>query len=261
MPSECVCQGSNENCRFCFGSGFLSFRGWRKKSNYRTQESSSVGQDRTLNRCPVCGVVSSDFRSHLQKFHSSTVTSPRQQTGRRKVNGSAANCDTTETQENQNSSMDTAQGTQSLFADAKTTGIDSTGRCPRCLLLFTDRKIFVKHLVQKSCKPKRTNPVSKGSPVVGVVACSRCGVRIRANRLKTHLAKKCPARRNKQVRESVPERTLPTSRAARRSNAYREANSISAGDQTKGYGHSYRERGRFGSHPSHDGFDDESGPD
>lgn len=32
-------------------------------------------------------------------------------------------------------------------------------------------------------------------------------------------------------------------------------------DATKGYAHAYRENGRFGSHPSHDGFDGESGPD
>jgi hypothetical protein len=32
-------------------------------------------------------------------------------------------------------------------------------------------------------------------------------------------------------------------------------------DATKLYAHSYREQGRFGSHPSHDGFDDESGPE
>jgi len=32
-------------------------------------------------------------------------------------------------------------------------------------------------------------------------------------------------------------------------------------DATKLYASSYREHGRFGSHPSHDGFDDESGPD
>jgi hypothetical protein len=29
-------------------------------------------------------------------------------------------------------------------------------------------------------------------------------------------------------------------------------------DATKDYAHAYREQGRFGSHPSHDGFDDES---
>jgi hypothetical protein len=32
-------------------------------------------------------------------------------------------------------------------------------------------------------------------------------------------------------------------------------------DATKLYAYSYRENGRFGSHPSHDGFDDESGPE
>lgn len=32
-------------------------------------------------------------------------------------------------------------------------------------------------------------------------------------------------------------------------------------DATKGYAHAYRENGRFGSHPAHDGFDGEAGPD
>jgi hypothetical protein len=32
-------------------------------------------------------------------------------------------------------------------------------------------------------------------------------------------------------------------------------------DVTKPYAHVYRETGRYGSHPSHDGFDDESGPE
>ena len=31
-------------------------------------------------------------------------------------------------------------------------------------------------------------------------------------------------------------------------------------DATKGYAHPYREDGKYGSHPSHDGFDDESNP-
>lgn len=31
-------------------------------------------------------------------------------------------------------------------------------------------------------------------------------------------------------------------------------------DHTKLYAHSYREEGKYGSHPSHDGFDDESNP-
>jgi hypothetical protein len=32
-------------------------------------------------------------------------------------------------------------------------------------------------------------------------------------------------------------------------------------DATKQYAHTCREQGKYGSHPSHDGFDDESGPD
>ena len=31
-------------------------------------------------------------------------------------------------------------------------------------------------------------------------------------------------------------------------------------DATRDYTHAYREQGRFGSHPSHDSFDDESEP-
>jgi hypothetical protein len=32
-------------------------------------------------------------------------------------------------------------------------------------------------------------------------------------------------------------------------------------DATKDYAHSFRDHGQFGSHPSHDGFDDESTPE
>jgi hypothetical protein len=41
---------------------------------------------------------------------------------------------------------------------------------------------------------------------------------------------------------------------------YEDPRSIRLMDHTRPYAHAYREGGRFGSHPSHDGFDDESKP-
>jgi hypothetical protein len=42
---------------------------------------------------------------------------------------------------------------------------------------------------------------------------------------------------------------------------FAQANSLERIDATKLYAHSFRENGKYGSHPLHDGMDDESGPD
>jgi hypothetical protein len=86
--------------------------------------------------------------------------------------------------------------------------------------------------------------------------CSVCKVKVRISRIKKHMAKvhkSRPVRPRKGVIQSAKDvqRESTTLVAPRDKNL----------DATKLYAHSYRERGRFGSHPSHDGFDDESGPD
>jgi hypothetical protein len=55
------------------------------------------------------------------------------------------------------------------------------------------------------------------------------------------------------------EKMLPAGRSLK--DVFEQTVGIDRRDRTKGYGYPARESGRFGSHPMHDGFDDESGPD
>jgi hypothetical protein len=91
--------------------------------------------------------------------------------------------------------------------------------------------------------------------------CPVCNARIRGDRLNRHL---------KKVHKSQPTRTrvaakpnpdlVPSAKDVLRDSTTLAAPRDKNLDATKLYAHSYRENGRFGSHPSHDGFDDESGP-
>lgn len=93
------------------------------------------------------------------------------------------------------------------------------------------------------------------SPRLGV--CTICKVRVRSDRLKRHMRNVHGNRSPRASRQHV--RVPSVSDVQRRDTSFvapRDRNL----DATKLYAHSYREQGRFGSHPSHDGFDDESGP-
>jgi hypothetical protein len=85
--------------------------------------------------------------------------------------------------------------------------------------------------------------------------CPVCKVSVKAVHLKRHVAKvhrQRPAHSPTHPPSAKdPNRKDTTLVAARDKNL----------DATKPYAHPYREQGRYGSHPSHDGFDDESTAD
>ena len=87
--------------------------------------------------------------------------------------------------------------------------------------------------------------------------CPVCKVRVRGDRLNRHLRK---------VHQKRSQRTAAPHISPSASDVLRESTTFAAPrdknlDATNLYAHSYREHGRFGSHPSHDGFDDESSPE
>lgn len=86
--------------------------------------------------------------------------------------------------------------------------------------------------------------------------CPICKVAVKANRLTNHMAT-VHKRRSGHSRAMQAQSAKDPTRQATTLVAPRDKNL----DATKLYAHPYRERGRFGSHPSHDGFDDESSPD
>jgi hypothetical protein len=104
---------------------------------------------------------------------------------------------------------------------------------------------------------------------------SGCSAKLNPNRVARHMLKAhrevLQARVNKNASHITNEKTH-TSKVAReivvnsipdgtpRVSSYAQAPEKNL-DATKGHAHAYRESGRFGSHPSHDGFDGESCPD
>jgi len=106
-----------------------------------------------------------------------------------------------------------------------------------------------------SPQPSRTVPASVRETECQI--CPKCKANVKARNLKRHL---------KKVHETDPSRAIKTAVVYSANDVLRETTTLVAArdknlDATKLYAHSYRESGRFGSHPSHDGFDDESGPE
>jgi hypothetical protein len=103
--------------------------------------------------------------------------------------------------------------------------------------------------------------------------CEDCLVRVKRSRYNSHRARRCPGqsrtKKPKATKLHCMERSPGLSQVAE-VKAAKAANqnktSIFNGlfdknlDVTGGYAHAFRENGRFGSHPSHDGFDDDSNP-
>lgn len=80
-----------------------------------------------------------------------------------------------------------------------------------------------------------------------LVLCTQCGCDVVQRHFAEHVVR---------VHSSEPVDTEEESSAFHEEVAFRERNL----DAAKLYAHYYRELGRYGSHPSHDGFDDESNP-
>jgi hypothetical protein len=133
--------------------------------------------------------------------------------------------------------------------------------CPRRCGALLERGAIAAHLQHKH--PAVTDlPNLKrgdsGTPTNEYEVCPTCKCKVKTYRLKRHLRKV----HKKSFRRS--RRDTPIANSAK--DVLRDETTFVARreknlDATKLYAHAYRELGRFGSHPSHDGFDDESGPD
>jgi len=229
MSRSCVCGGSNENCRYCNGTGTtkngladaLTAHSQRIDAVKVAVEFMEVGRhknahrwpERTLVQCPISGCVA-QLRPHKVEKHLKKVHSKPQHVA--------------------------SEPPVSLKAEK----------------------------VQSEHQPQSVQQLIP-CPVDG------CSVKLKANHIKQHIRKVHHVRLSAiaskaRIRTgSVETRTATIARQI-------VLNSIPDGtprvspfgqapdknlDATKGYAHAYREHGRFGSHPSHDGFDGEADPD
>jgi len=277
----CVCQGSNENCRYCAGRGYveditgLPASIGQKQLNVSGYSVKRV--ERWLLPCPICGVPVGKLRRHLNRRHRgidlgavihdseknseislnaantaqlhATDSPPSEQPAHPVPNRPALNANSAAGAGNQpKHDLKPAAG-----------GV----RCPRCLELFDNRDTLRKH-VYGNCNaaPKKVGRQIK------LVTCPGCGTLVQKARLKRHLARcpsKRPGRSNKELNDTTA-RPLwharnPVAKKPSPLSTWAELNSRDRLDHTKGYAHPCRESGKYGSHSMHDGFDDESGPD
>lgn len=222
----CTCGGSNENCAHCFGRGFIT------------------DHDKVISTVPNLGFFK---KSGPKTKKNATRSSTANQT--RVVQ--CSQCEFLGTVASLASHM--AQwhsGTQGAI-----------------------RRTFSKYKFKK----KRKSLASNSTPARELVACPACFARVRPDRLERHVRKVHGANKPAQ---RLWKKQLPNARvvgadnrnstaegengkAARLDRWKKEVQSSQSLyqkniDATKLYAHRYRELGRFGSHPSHDGFDDES---
>lgn len=237
MSRPCVCGGSNENCRYCNGLG-------------------------TIDDGLATALIGHARRNDVDKVGFMPTLG-------RKGKRSAG---------------------QSKSAPAPSNGLGLV-RCPEpgCAAMLNPRKVQ-KHMNKVHKKPEsiplheapKPKTIQVQSPVVptaatGLVPCpvEGCTAKVKPSRIKGHIRRAHSNRLSKRAAMlplrtgSVETRSHSRARYIVSNSAHHEPRRVSSYgqkpeknlDSTKGYAHAYRESGRFGSHPSHDGFDDDSGPE
>jgi hypothetical protein len=122
-------------------------------------------------------------------------------------------------------------------------------------------------------KLRRSRSYAKPSKMT---RCSHCGCFVKRTKLKKHLGR-CPkyaaVRGDKSATWNTPQltpsktfeqkasRSIADAKKPDPRTGFAQANALDPIDATRLYAHSFRENGKYGSHPLHDGMDDESGPD
>jgi hypothetical protein len=229
MSRPCVCGGSNENCRYCSGRGEIDDQ--------------------------LAGALVAHSK-HSSKFG-----------GRRKGRTQKA-METEAKIRNIERQLLRFQRLRSLVSGMPDSGnaVSKLVPCPMgCGAQLDPRKVN-RHLHRKQKpSPKSQQPIAADSVMPQEwQSCPICKTQVKVRKLQRHLKK---VHRKMGVRERTPmHKSAGTPTAESVKDALRDNTTLASPrdknlDATKLYAHSYRENGRFGSHPSHDGFDDESGPE
>ncbi len=114
-------------------------------------------------------------------------------------------------------------------------------------------------------RQKKLRAVNFSTPTSGGSVLCKCGARVANSYYRSHLALSCKANK-KSARKTVKRASKKSGRktvkrasgTVRRDVKFKGSVNSPNLDATKDYAHAFRDRGSFGSHPSHDAFDDES---
>lgn len=228
MSRPCVCGGSNENCRYCSGLGEVSDQSRKSLPIHAYSPAFRRPRSVALLTCPQgCGVRinPNNLSRHLRRAHSV----------KRHITQDATLV--------ANSSKDErkAQDSSLPLREEPVTSPDSL---PTGL----------------TSGP----PIPAPPPEDNYRTCPACKARLKLQKFAKHLRKVHGFRPNatvsvKRARKTSRGETSNGGSSRKQTTMFlKPENNL---DATKLYAHRYRERGRFGSHPSHDSFGDESGPD
>lgn len=295
MSRSCVCGGANENCRFCNGSGVLpdllgsalvnsvqrvaSERLGVGTSRVRAGLVSHRGRRRgtsspiNLIRCPEgCGAFLNPRKvaRHLSKMHGHPSAVPQKPEGSELPKESPKGVKPQfERQIHAPSPLP-----QSLGVPTTNLGAPAAGQSEmtREQLLARIAQLEAAQSANRSKRPVASKVHSNAASIRPNIdtavrhfpnwrkvhsafeVCPFCKVKLKASRFEKHLRKV----HGKRVSRSA---TATSAKDPTRENTTLVAPRDKNLDATKPYAHAYREQGKFGSHPSHDGFDDESSPD
>ena len=247
--SLCVCGGSNENCRYCYGRGYVRRSGAGSEEimlmpNEPTRLTRSRAGTRNLVTCPYCAQAVSRIQRHILRCprgpHADLAHRRSEPKGLAPPGVSLSEPDL---QSNRPADREISEpgARQSKRGDRSDLGRSSADSARRGITL---------------------------------TKCPKCDTPLKLKNLSRHLQSKCPKRttRPAEMKNRIQLRTrllrLPPDLQAAPRGAVKKFNSRfdlvnnrERMDATKNYGYPCRETGRYGSHSSHDGFDDESGPD
>jgi len=262
----CVCGGSNENCRYCFGSGQWSFRSiksvfsgrWskgksksrvgRRKKRPSVQLASSSSEDvrpatskisisPVYTKCPqcVCVVRTSKLPGHIKRQHTNRE-SPQSLT-------TCPVCSWSIMRGRLNQHMKLTHGKPPPAQVHTKSGVVQT----RKKSSGVRRSKLANAVGNLSDKLKRR---LLRTTLGGKIRCPECGSLIRVEHFEEHVR---VAHHGFLGGPTDSESRLVSDR-------HEGAKSQRNLDSTRLYAHAYREHGKFGSHPTHDGFDDDSNP-
>lgn len=229
MSRPCVCGGSNENCRYCSGRG-------------------EIGDQ-----------LASALVTHSK--HPSKLSGGRKSKTQKAME--------TETQiRNIERRLLRFQRLRSLVSGAPDSGhaVSKLLPCPMgCGAQLDPRKVNQHLQMKHKTTPEARRPIGADSlRPQEWQSCPICKAQVKMGKMQCHLRK---VHRETEVYKRTPiYKSARTSTIESVKDVLRDSTTLASPrdknlDATKLYAQSYRESGRFGSHPSHDGFDDESGPE
>lgn len=253
----CVCDGSNDNCRYCYGTGRISTRSI-------ASQTVTIGHPKPT---PVIRVAKQPL-VYLPPIGN---------------NNSIASVSVKRSKPVRHPKIHT---NSPITAE---TVVGALMKCPKCVLHVAKDRL-AEHL--GTWHEKNSNRLLKRpKPNGGITISPKSAVKTKPQpAVTTHVndtaLTPCPIICNARVKKTEIDRHLKNvhhsdgmeqTKALLGKRSYVGAAEVSRGggvydsvyespwearrmDHTRGYAHSFREQGKYGSHPSHDGFDDDSNP-